>query len=112
MRYSNEFGFYELNPFPGCNQLVVSNHAFIKPEYRDRGHGGIQHRKRLQLIESLGYDAAICTVREDNVAEREILIKNGWTRVFSFRNSETDHMISVYMKGFGNNDFRYPVAQT
>ena len=29
MRFANEYGYGELNNFPGCNQLTVSNHAFI-----------------------------------------------------------------------------------
>jgi hypothetical protein len=58
MRYADErgTGFYELNPFPGCNQIVVSNHAFIYPAYRNGGwdgkkYGQLQHKERLRNSE-------------------------------------------------------------
>ncbi len=111
MRYANEDGFYELNPFPGCNQLAVSNHAFIGKEHRGQGQGKTQHDERLAKAEQMGYDALICTVRFENVAEKKILINAGWTRVFQFTNRETGSLIETWMKGLGDNEFRYPVSQ-
>lgn len=98
MRFSNEFGFWELNNFPGCNQLIVSNHAFIKKEFRGRGIGTKTHELRLQMAKSLGYDAIICTVKSDNIAQKRILDKSNWVKVFSFMNSETENYIDIYIK--------------
>ena len=55
MRFANEFGFYELNPFPGSNQIVVSNHAFIYGPWRGQGKGIQQHKERLAKAKELGY---------------------------------------------------------
>ena len=63
MRFSDQYGFYELNPFPGSNQVVVSNHAFIFPKFRGKGFGKIQHMERLIKARELGYDLIVCTVR-------------------------------------------------
>lgn len=99
MRYSTEYGFYELNPFPGCNQMVVSNHAFIKPAHRMAGHGAAQHVERNEnIFHKLYYDYAICTVVQSNVAEIKILRRNGWRILDSFHNSETGNMVSIYGK--------------
>lgn len=97
MRYSNMHGFYELNPMPGCNQLVVSNHAFIYPAHRGKGHGNRQHKERLLKISELGYDAAICTVNACNAAEMHILNTHGWRRVGQFVNKETGNTICIFM---------------
>ena len=94
------YGFYELNPFPGCNQLVVSNHAFVNPKDRGQGFGKRQHTERLRMIEYLGYDAAIATVKEGNEREEAILAKNQWTKVYSFRNRETGNRVGVWMREF------------
>lgn len=48
MRFANEFGYCELNPFPGCSQIVVSNHAFIYPEKRGKGNGSVNHKLRVE----------------------------------------------------------------
>lgn len=98
MRYADEYGWYELNPFPGSNQIVVSNHAFIRPEFRGQGLGHKQHRERLQKAKALGYDLIICTVRTDNVVERHILLKNGWTFIQRFRSTETNHELDLFTR--------------
>lgn len=98
MRFSNEFGFYELNPFPGCNQIVVSNHAFIYPKFRGQGKGRQQHEERLQKAKDLGYDLIMCTVKADNARERHILESNGWKQCQRFLNQETDNLIVIYVK--------------
>lgn len=100
MRFSNEFGFCDLNEFPGCSQLVVSNHAFIYKEHRGQGKGDENHKKRLARIKSLGYDAVICSVRADNAPQIVILNKNGWKLVWSFRNRVTEKIIQIWVKEF------------
>ena len=96
MRFADKFGFYELNPFPGSNQIVISNHAFIKPEFRGQGLGKIQHLERLRKAKDLGYDLIICTVREDNYVEKHILGKFNWAFMRRFRSSETDHLVEMW----------------
>lgn len=102
MRFSNQWGWYELNPFPGSNQIVVSNHAFIYPEFRGTGKGQEQHVERLKQAKSLGYDIIMCTVRTDNVVERHILLKNGWGFLQRFRSTETGHELDIFSKRLDN----------
>lgn len=96
MRFANENGFYELNPFPGCNQLVVSNHSLVYPEKRGVGVGTQEHHKRLQQIKFLGYDYVICTVKADNIPQIKILEKMGWKQLDSFLNGETNNTVFIY----------------
>lgn len=98
MRYADQFGFYELNPFPGCNQIVVSNHAFIYPEYRGKGYGKKQHIERLNKARELGYNAIICTVSKENEIELKMLEKNDWKFCYNFWNQETGNLVAVYMR--------------
>lgn len=98
MRYSDVFGFYELNSFPGSNQIVVSNHAFIYPEYRGKGQGQIQHANRLAMATSLGYDVIVCTVNAKNDVEKHILRKNHWHQTHCFVSTETDNGLEVWFK--------------
>lgn len=98
MRFSNENGFCELNPFPGCNQIVVSNHAFIFPEKRGKGEGRKNHQLRVQRAKDLGYDLVLCTVRSNNVRELAILTTEKWEKLTTFKNSETGNMVELWMK--------------
>jgi L-amino acid N-acyltransferase YncA len=93
-----DVGYYELNPFPGCNQLVVSNHATIFKAFRNKGYGARAALHRINMAESLGYDAMIATVKDSNTPQKIIMDRMGWSNVFSFENSETDNLIHVYMK--------------
>jgi RimJ/RimL family protein N-acetyltransferase len=99
VRYSDEHGgFYELNPFPGCNQLVVSNHAWVAPENRGKGLGTVIHGERLAKMRILGYDYAICTVRCTNEPQICILKNAGWKKLDDFLNRETGHCIELWGK--------------
>lgn len=97
MRYeTSSGGFYELNPFPGCNQIVVSNHSFVPKQARGKGIGSRDHSDRLERIESLGYDYAICTVKENNIPQIKILEKNCWKHLDTFTNRETENTVRIY----------------
>lgn len=96
MRFADKYGFYELNPFPGCNQVVVSNHVLIYPEYRGKGIGQIQHHERLQKARELGYNLMLCTVRAENMAEKHILKKMGWTQHTAFESNETGNNVELW----------------
>jgi len=101
MRYeTSSGGFYELNPFPGCNQIVISNHSFVPKQARGKGIGTRDHSDRLEQIESLGYDYAICTVKEDNIPQIKILEKNYWKHLDTFTNRETENTVRIYGKTF------------
>jgi GNAT superfamily N-acetyltransferase len=89
-------GHYELNSFPGCNQLCISNHANIYDAYRGKGHGKKQHLERLENAAGLGYGYIICTVRATNHAEIHILEANGWAHLDTFYNTETKMTIYIY----------------
>lgn len=98
MRFSNRYGFYELNPFPGSNQIVISNHAFIYPAYRGKGFGQTQHTERLRKARELGYNLIMATVKADNLVEKHILKKNHWLQNTSFVSIETGHTIEVWTR--------------
>lgn len=101
MRFCNHpeiGGYYELNPFPGCNQLVVSNHSWIPPESRGKGLGDAAHKDRLHQMKALGYNYALCTVKADNVAQIKLLERNGWKKLDGFLNTETENFVELWGK--------------
>lgn len=104
MRYSDEDGFWELNPFPGNNQIVVSNHAFIYPEKRKQGKGTEKNKLRLTQAKFLGYDYILCTVIVTNEPQMKILIKNGFKELDEFDNKETGNKIKIFGRKLINVD--------
>lgn len=107
-RYANKYGYWELNKFPGCNQIVVSNHAFIYPKYRGKGLGTKNHELRLERAKVLGYDYIMCTVISTNTAELAILNKSGFKKLDEFDNTETGNTVYV----FGKKLINKPVTTT
>lgn len=98
MRFANENGYCELNPFPGNSQIVVSNHAFIYPEKRGKGKGHDNHKLRVERATFMGYDYVICTVKSDNLIERAILNRNGFKALDEFLNTSTGNMNMLFGK--------------
>lgn len=97
-RYSSQHGYYEFNQFPGCAQLIVSNHAFITKDQRGKGFGQKQQLQKLEQAAMLGYNAIICTVKETNLPEKRILKKNGWKHVHTFFNTESCCNIEIHVR--------------
>lgn len=95
---SQVVGHYELTSLPGCNQIVISHHAFINPEFRGKGLGHKTHAKRLDIIRNLGYDYALCTTAASNVPQRKILEAAGWKQLDQFKNSETNNEVIIWGK--------------
>ena len=98
MRFANKYGYCELNPFPGCSQIVISNHGVIFEGYRGQGHGTDNHNLRVARAVDLGYDLMLCTVNTENVAEKAILRKSRWKFLQSFGNTETKNQIELWSK--------------
>jgi predicted GNAT superfamily acetyltransferase len=98
MRFANEYGYCELNPFPGCSQIVVSNHAFIYPNHRGKGKGRSNHKLRVERATFMGYDYLMCTVRADNTKELLILGKNGFKELDTFVNTNTGNRVKIFGK--------------
>lgn len=105
MRFANEFGFCDLNEFPGCSQLLVSNHAFVFQVHRGKGHGEENHRLRLRRARDLGYNAICCTVSAGNAVQKHILAKHKWTKVFSFNNDVSGHDVELWVKDLSDLDY-------
>src|SRR5882672_4038396 len=85
-----------LTDFPGCAQIVVSHGVFNDPRDRGKGRGMAAQGTRLETIEQLGYDYALCTVEEDNAAQRHILEKHGWVKLAHFPSKRTQHIVCLY----------------
>jgi L-amino acid N-acyltransferase YncA len=98
MRFANEAGYCELNSFPGCNQIIVSNHAFIYHDKRGKGLGNQNHELRIERAKFLGYDYLLCTVKSNNLPELAILKKNNFKELDEFLNTETGTMVKIFGK--------------
>ncbi len=103
MRYSDDSGHWELNSFPGCNQIVVSNHAYVKPAYRGNGVGRECNIHRINQATELGYDLMLCTVKSVNTIQIRILQRNGWRMLDSFLNRESGNQVELWSKSLHQN---------
>jgi len=89
-------GHYELNHFPGCNQIVISNHSCIYPEFRGQGHGLALAKEKIAMAKEEGFDYMIATVVSTNTAQLKIMEKNGWTLLDTFFNRESGNEVNIF----------------
>ena len=89
-------GHYELNNFPGCNQMVVSNHSCIYPEFRGMGLGTQLGQEKISVAKKEGYDYMIATVVSTNTAQLAIMEKNGWKLLDTFFNRESGNEVNIF----------------
>lgn len=97
----DNIGHYELTSLPGCNQIVVSHHAFINEEHRGKGNGKAAHYERLRHIDDLNYDYALCTINKANEAQSKILAKARWKMLDEFVNKETGNTVQIWGRRMG-----------
>ena len=96
MRYSNEYGSWELTSMPGCTQTVISHSVFIFPKYRNKGYGQKNLHERIAQCKDLGYNYMICSVATKNEAQIHILKKENFTMLDSFLSSKTNNNVAFY----------------
>ncbi len=97
MRHATDNGFFEVVPMPAQPQLAIC-HGFGVPEtMRGQGRGHALKREQIELLRQQRYDAAICTVRDDNAAQHHILIDAGYQRIGGFRDSRQACDVGIWM---------------
>lgn len=89
-------GHYELNNFPGCNQMVVSNHSCIYQDYRGMGLGKRLAEEKILVAKSEGYDYMIATVVSTNERQLKIMANNGWKLLDTFFNRESGNEVNIF----------------
>lgn len=109
MRYADENGFYELNDFPGCSQIVVSNNALIYKHKRGKGRGQEAHHFKLKKAKIMGYDYMLCTVISTNAVQIHILEKNGWKKLDEFVSRKTENTVIIYGRQLLKTPIKTPV---
>ena len=98
MRFATEHGHYELNAFPGSNQIVVATHSFIDPRHRGQGYGGVQAREKLETATELGYDYMLAAIIEGNEPQLRIADRLKYEWLAQFENSVTGNRVNLFGK--------------
>ncbi len=96
-RYCTEYGAYEIDSVPGQPQLAHCHGFFVAPEHRGKGLGHFLKQEQMQMLASLRYDAATCTVDGSNTAQKRVLESAGWVKAGVFTNSKTGSVTELWM---------------
>lgn len=91
-------GKFSITELPGCCGIAVFYHAAISAEYTKRGLGRLFLKIRQKAAILAGYTVAQATVVKDNIAEAELLRKEGWHVVATFNNIRTGNAVLVLQK--------------
>lgn len=105
-RYCTEYGAYEIDSVPGQPQLAHCHGFFVAPEHRGKGLGHFLKQEQMQMLASLRYDAATCTVDGSNTAQKRVLESAGWVKAGKFRNGKTGAETEVWFWEVDSNGCR------
>lgn len=86
-RYATKFGAYEIDSMPGQVQVALCHGFYIEPDQRGRGLAHLQKEHQNMILSELGYNHAICTVAQDNTAQKRVLEMAGWKHLSAFPNT-------------------------
>jgi len=74
---------FSLEKMPSCDRILLSTHSWVSRKYQKIGLGTLLNQMRIDIAKRLGYKILMCTNREDNIAQRRILSKNGWKDIYT-----------------------------
>jgi len=96
MRFSYEFGYFEIDSMPNQPGLALCHSFVVFGSLRGRGYGHkLKAHQEFELIK-LGYSAAICTVQSTNKAQIAILEKFNWKLSAEFYDDRSMSQVLVY----------------
>lgn len=95
-RYASDFGAFEISPIPGQPQMAHCHGFFVVPEGRGKGIGTQQKLAQMKVIDDELFDFATCTVDAGNAAQKRVLEKTGWHRLFVFANRRTGGLTELW----------------
>lgn len=102
LRYGNAnipLANFFMEEFPGNGDVLVSHAVSINQYQRGKGLGTLLNAIRSEAAREAGASAIICTVREDNAAERLVLFKNGWKLMTGFKSKfQQEHPVEFWIK--------------
>lgn len=95
-RYATEHGAYEIDSVPGQPQIAHCHSLHIKREHRGKGHGHSLKAHQMQVLQSLGYDMATCTIDASNERQRAVLERAGWSLLQNIPNSRSGGVTQLW----------------
>ena len=85
-----------LSAFAGCGRMLILNAVNVPERFRGQGLGLLWQKNCVENSRAQGYDVIICTVRNSNLAQRNIMHKLKFKSIFQFNNSQTGNLIHIF----------------
>ena len=101
-RYAVGAAAFEIDSLPSQCQVAICHGFFVKPEARGMGKAHIAKKAQAEILKSLAYDYAICTVMDSNWPQKRVLEKAGWACLASFYSARQDEQIEIWGKATHN----------
>lgn len=94
--YRCKSGGYHIDTLPGNPQVAVTHGFYVRADVRGSGLGHQLKSEQVSVLECSGFDYGICTVLEDNTAQRKIVEKNGYKMLDSFFDTRQGKSVCIY----------------
>ena len=88
----------KLSPFPNCSAIAISHDCYVNYAHRKKGLGSEAHEERIKQAISNDCGLMLCTVNQENVVEKKILINYNWTLLKTFIDPCSENTIELWCK--------------
>ncbi len=76
----------------------------VNYQFRSQGIGKIIHELAEKIAEKLEYGCIICTDKNDNFIEKQILEGRDFKKAHEFINPRTDNMLNIHVKSLNQEE--------
>lgn len=96
MRFSTRYGRFSISNAPGHPQMANCYGFFVPAKLRGQGMENALLAQQEKYLVGIGFDYAVCTVRSDNTAQRQVLQTAGWRMLASFNDSKSGNSVELW----------------
>lgn len=92
-------GYFEVSEFPGAGCLAfVFHNVYIEPDYRGKKIGTALLAVREAAAQKFGVKLLVATVRDNNEAEKHLLLKHKWEMYLSVPSKNAGVNVQLFAK--------------
>lgn len=95
-RFSTPYGCYEIDSLPSQVGVAICHGFEVFPEYRGKGHGKMLKAHQMEMLKSLGYRFAQCTVISSNARQKSVLRGFGWEHMSRFYSTRQGKEVEIW----------------
>lgn len=86
---------FNLMQMPACCGICVLTNSAVSFRYQNKGVATLLGQLQRDIATWNGFTVLLCTDVATNVAQKKVLLRNGWFDIWRFQNKRTDNHVDI-----------------